>query len=422
MLKNSVRFSALLWAFLFCANLNAQFTQSAYSSFGVGEVSWGGYSQNAAMGGLGISFNNRLFLNNINPALVATNYEAIFQIGASFDSRTYNNGQTQYSSFTGGFKDFGLSLPIKYGKWNLAFGLSPYTSVNYSLYETDNTSSASQLDGSGGIDQVYLTNAFRIGDNLLVGIKGSFLFGSILREIEYTILDAEGTTFGTTVYNERRSFSDFTANVGLNYSFKVGELKKLNLGAFYNLEADVRSRNLTKFESRDLNGNTSSSDTLVANVDSQITIPHRLGFGISIEKKDKYVFGLDLQSQPWSNYVNEAGVKGQNFGNAFRIALGGEFTPNNLELKALSRFTYRFGVHYERTPYLINSQEVNDFGINIGMSLPLNAFWGVSNINFGATLGRRGSVVDGLIRENYLKLNLGFSLQDQTWFVRQKYN
>jgi hypothetical protein len=421
MLKNSVRFSALLWAFLFCANLNAQFTQSAYSSFGVGEVNWGGYSHNAASGGLGISYNNKFFLNNINPALVASNYEAIFQLETSFDSRTYTNGQTQYSSFTGGFKDFGFSLPIKYGKWNLALGLSPYTSVNYSLFETDQTTS-SQLDGSGGIDQVYVTNAFRIGENLMVGVKGSFLFGTILREIEYTILEGEGTTFGSTVYNERRSFSDFTGNVGLNYSFKVGELKKLNLGAFYNLETNVRSRNLTKFESRSANGNTTSSDTLVANVDSQITIPHRLGLGISIEKKDRYMFGLDLQAQPWGNYVNEAGIKGQEYQNSFRIALGGEFTPNNQDSKALSRFTYRFGVHFEKTPYFVNSQEVNDFGINFGMSLPLNAFWGVSNINFGATIGRRGNVLDGLIRENYLKLNLGFSLQDQTWFVRQKYN
>lgn len=421
MLKNSVRFSALLWAFLFCANLNAQFTQSTYSSFGVGEVNWGGYSYNAAMGGLGISYNNSLFLNNINPALVATNYEAIFQIGASFDSRIYNNGQSQYSSFTGGFKDFGFSLPIKYGKWNMAFGLSPYTSVNYSLFETNQTTS-SQLDGSGGLDQVYMTNAFRIGDNLMVGVKGAFLFGSILREIEYEILDAEGTVFGTTVYNERRSFSDFTANLGLNYSIPLGELKKLNVGAFYNLEANVRSRNLTKFESRTTNGSITRSDTLVANVDSQITIPHRLGLGFSIVKRNKYMFGLDLQAQPWGDYVNEAGIRGQGFDNAFRIALGGEFTPNNLESKAFSRFTYRFGFHFEKTPYFVNSQEVNDFGINFGMSLPLNAFWGVSNINFGATIGRRGSVVDGLIRENYLKLNLGFSLQDQTWFVRQKYN
>jgi len=120
--------------------------------------------------------------------------------------------------------------------------------------------------------------------------------------------------------------------------------------------------------------------------------------------------------------LNESGQTGSEFGDAFRIAVGGELLPNYEVSKAGPRITYRFGVHYERTPYLVNSQEVNDFGINFGTSLPLSGIWGVSNVNLGATFGNRGNVTDGLIRENYLKLSIGFSLQDQTWFARQKYN
>jgi hypothetical protein len=71
---------------------------------------------------------------------------------------------------------------------------------------------------------------------------------------------------------------------------------------------------------------------------------------------------------------------------------------------------------------LVNSEVINDFAINFGMSIPLNAFWGVSNVIMGATIGSRGNVTNGRIRENYFKINLGFSLQDQTWFARQKYN
>ena len=65
MLKNIIKYSALLGAFLFCTTLKAQYTQSSYSAFGIGDVNWGGYSHNAGMGGFGISYNNRLFFNNL---------------------------------------------------------------------------------------------------------------------------------------------------------------------------------------------------------------------------------------------------------------------------------------------------------------------------------------------------------------------
>ncbi|MFT6215785.1 MAG: hypothetical protein ACJAS3_002185 [Roseivirga sp.] len=424
MLKNLVKYSALLWAFLFCNVLNAQFTHSSYTAFGLGDINWGGYAHNAGMGGLGISNNNALFLNNINPALIASNKEAIFQIDASFDNRIFSNGQTQYSSFTGGFKDFGFSMPIKLGKWNLALGLSPYSSVNYGLIQEEGTIAISDLSGGGGIDQAYITNAIKIGDNLLVGFRASLLFGSISREIEYVVFDSSvaGVASGSTVFNERRSFSDLSANLGLVYKLKINESSRINIGAFYNLGSDARSRNLTKFESRNGSGNILSSDTLINNVDSQIRIPQRIGFGLTYEKIRRVTIGIDFQSQAWGDYINEAGESQVNLGDAFRLAAGGEFTPSVQNTKLASRFTYRLGVHFEKTPYVVNSEMINDFGINFGVSVPLNAFWGVSNLTLGGTVGTRGDVTDGRIRENYFKLNLGFSFQDITWFARQKYN
>jgi hypothetical protein len=424
MLKNLIRYTAFFGILLFSNLLNAQYTQSSYTTFGLGDINWGGLSHNVGMGGLGISNNNSLFLNNINPALVASNNEAIFHLEASFDNRIFSDGQTQYSSFTGGFKDFGFSMPIKLGKWNLALGLSPYSSVNYGLVQEEGTIAISDLSGNGGIDQAYVTNAFKIGNNLLVGLRASLLFGTISREIEYSVFDSSitGVALGTTVFNERRSFSDLSANLGVVYRFNVGELQRVNIGAFYNLGSDARSRNLTKFESRSANGDILSSDTLVNNLDSQIRIPQRIGFGITYEKSQRVTVGIDFQSQAWGDYINEQGVAGANLGDAFRLALGGEFTPNYQETKLASRFTYRLGAHFEKTPYLVNSEVINDFAINFGMSIPLNAFWGVSNVIMGATIGSRGNVTNGRIRENYFKINLGFSLQDQTWFARQKYN
>jgi hypothetical protein len=75
-----------------------------------------------------------------------------------------------------------------------------------------------------------------------------------------------------------------------------------------------------------------------------------------------------------------------------------------------------------QTPYLIREQAVKDIGITFGVSLPLSAYWGVSSVNLGLTYGQRGSIGNGLIQENYVKIDFGFSIQDITWFTRNKYN
>jgi hypothetical protein len=104
--------------------------------------------------------------------------------------------------------------------------------------------------------------------------------------------------------------------------------------------------------------------------------------------------------------------------------LGTEYIPNAEQpTKLINVTSFRFGIHYEKTPFLISNEVVNDFGINFGVSVPLSSFWGLSHLNVGATLGQRGNIsTTGLVRENYVKLNLGFSLQDITWFSKQRFN
>ena len=65
---------------------------------------------------------------------------------------------------------------------------------------------------------------------------------------------------------------------------------------------------------------------------------------------------------------------------------------------------------------------VDDIGISFGLSVPLNAIWGLSNLTFGGELGQRGSTTDNMVRERYFKIFLGFSLQDVTWFARTRFN
>ena len=123
--------------------------------------------------------------------------------------------------------------------------------------------------------------------------------------------------------------------------------------------------------------------------------------------------------QQWSDYQDFEGNTSNELGNSFKINLGGEFTPDYSSVSSyLKRVTYRVGFSYEQTPYVINGNQLKDFGINFGWSLPVGRF---SSLDMAFKYGQRGDIQDNLIKEDYIKVYFGFNFNDQ-WFQRSKYD
>lgn len=408
----------------------AQFTQSSYSIFGLGDIHWDGTAQQAGMAGLGISNGNKFYVNTLNPALQAINYEAVFQTGLSVDRRSFTNGEESYSSTSGSFRDLAFTLPIVLGKWNLGFSLTPYSTVNYGFQQIqpgpENSVSEVDVSGEGGIDELALTSSFKLG-NLLLGIEGALYFGQIQNNDVFDLQGVRQVGFGTTQVLTRRSFSQVSATFGAVYRLPISENRYLNLGSYYSPAFDLSQNTLVTFENLASQGGAFSTDTLVFDNDQNlsVSIPDRLGLGISYQETRKITLGIDLQIQNWSKFRDREGQPEQNIDQAFRLAIGGSYIPNFSETTSslFEVISYRLGMHYERTPFFVNGDNIDDFGLSLGFSMPLNAVWGYSNINFGMTIGSRGNLnTVNLIRENYLKFSLGFSLQDITWFAKQRFN
>ena len=403
----------------------AQNAQSAYSIYGIGDVNWGGYSHNTSMGGMGITYNSRYFLNNINPALGGSNLEAVFQIGSALDIRNHTDGNQSYMRTTGGLKDLGFNAPIVLGRWNMGVSLQPYTNVGYGFTVSEagpeGSTAVTEVTGGGGIDQVSLNNSVRLG-NLFLGLRFEYIFGSIQEEDRFFLEGLQQTAFGSSVVSGNATFSQVTGSAGFVYKQPVGEFKFINIGGYYHPEYELRQKTFITLENQTSGGGVFSTDTLVNNVETQLTIPQRVGFGISFEQSQRLAIGIDFHAQDWSKYRRNDGTPNENLGASYRLAVGGEYLPDYQSNKFLQRITYRFGAHYEQTPYLINNTTVDDLGISFGVSTPLSAFWGLSHVTIGGTLGQRGSISDGLVRERYIKVYLGFSLQDVTWFSRTRFN
>jgi hypothetical protein len=81
--------------------------------------------------------------------------------------------------------------------------------------------------------------------------------------------------------------------------------------------------------------------------------------------------------------------------------------------------TYQFGFNYAQTPVRINNVNIDDFGINFGVSLPVG---NSSILNVGFKYGQLGTTSNGLIREDYFKINLGMTFNDRSygWYRNQR--
>jgi hypothetical protein len=82
---------------------------------------------------------------------------------------------------------------------------------------------------------------------------------------------------------------------------------------------------------------------------------------------------------------------------------------------------YRAGLYYGMDPRVVDSQQLSTMGVTLGLGLPLKLPRGLpSFINLGLEAGQLAA--PNLLKENYFKINVGFTLNDNMWFYKQKFN
>lgn len=408
--------------FLF-SEAKAQLSASTYSALGVGEFNYSGLTQNQAMGGLGISFGTGWGANVVNPALQTRNTIFNFQTALNYKRINASNGDQSSDVDGGGLSYIALSLPFKPGKFSGGLGLNQISSVNYdlqinSLVNNEEFNAVNDITGDGGISEAYFSTGFLLAKNLSLGVHASYLFGSTIRTNQLSIFNENGTQVGTTSeYYERLTVSDMAYKVGAHYYFEVGDENNVHVGAIYQHFGDVNGKAFAKLAAFGQASDPDSDGDLIANDEKgSIYIPDRYGFGISYEKANKYVVGLEGQYQDFGDFRDFLGDP-LRLNETVKLGLGFQIVPDYLSVdNTFMRATYRFGLEFIKTPYYLNQTNINDLGINFGTSIPVNQ---LSLMNLAVKIGQRGTTSAGLIRENYVNFTFGFSLNDNSWFYKR---
>jgi hypothetical protein len=411
------------------ASVQGQSVRSPFSTFGIGEPYGNALIQNQGMGGIGVSQPQFWFLNNQNPALLVYNNITVFQAGAMGESRTTSSDTLSEKNISGNMNYLATAFPVKFNKWSTSLGLMPYTAVNYNLeyldVATDNETGAvvdtvlAKETGTGGLTQFYWGNGVRINKQWAVGLKAAYIFGPIENNyINRTTNTEQATPFLIRV-REKTVVKDFLFTAGLSFSKdSLGSKNqyRFSAGATYSFKTKFNADSRAEVARLTLNETVIEADTIESS-GGTLNIPQALTLGFSFSRGSKWAVGTEFTYQDWSSFES-VNNDDEGLDKSWRAALGGEMTPDILAGdNYLKRITYRAGVSFEKYPFIVAGNPVNDFGINFGFSLPA----GRSSLDLAFKVGKRGDKAENRLEENYFKVYFGITFNDQ-WFIKRKFD
>ena len=216
--------------------------------------------------------------------------------------------------------------------------------------------------------------------------------------------------------------SSFMVDYGLMFDAPIGSDMSLSLGVTYQQSVKLRGKQTTFIRSIMETMDTDVEyliDTIAYKVNDQakLTMPQGFGVGFALQKNNRWILAADFDWTQWSHFANE-GVT-EDLRNSWRVAAGFEYMPTYSSVSNyFRRAHYRIGGNYERGFLYLNDHYINKVGISAGVSLPLPRSF--SKVNLAVEIGQYGTKQDGLIRENYLKVDLGISVFER-WFVKRRY-
>jgi hypothetical protein len=400
-LKNDVLF--LIVVFCTVETAHSQLTSSPYSVFGLGTQSGYCAGSSIAMGGTGIAFLSGATLNTVNPASYGglDSLQTFFDIGLFAKYTSYRTKSSSQALFDANFKYVTMSFkPVS--RIGTSFGIVPYSTVGYkinsvSYIEGSNSEYNKTYEGEGGINRVYLGNSYEISNNLFLGVNASFLFGSITH--------TESSSEVLYSYKDKNTFSNFYLDYGLNYKIR-GHNWDYSIGIIYGNGKTLR----TNSDSYII---TKSSYEELKSQKNVFKIPRNYGVGFALSKK-YFRAGLDYERANWSEVnFNRSLMQTRN---SNRYSLGLELASYGSSGSSNNLIYYRFGAEFSESYLIIDQNPINYKSISFGTGLPVAGKLSVINISF--ELGQNGTKNNGLIKENFYKLNIDISLKD-FWFMKR---
>ena len=416
---------------------------SPYSRYGIGNLVPQGNILNRGMGGISAGYSDGATLNYINPASYGRLYVTTLDIGAQVDTRVLKSTSPEGKMTTSNavISYLQLGFPLLYGNkraaekkiaWGVNLGLKPVSKISYKIQKDSRISDIDSLttlyEGSGGVNEAFIGTGLQV-KKFAFGLNMGYLFGNKSYGTRLIFIN-DSVNYLKSNSETKTSFGGLSLNLGAQYTI---ELKKndtvkgvVRIGAYgtlqkrYNASQDVL-RETWSFNS--VSGSTDHLDSVFEKNDQKgkIQLPSTFGIGVTVEK-EHWIYGVDFETTNWDNYrfYEQADLVKSNWA----VRAGFQYYPASNNSRKYAQFIkYRAGVSFG-PDYIVADKKLPQFSVSVGGGFPLKlrqAFYETqkSVMNVALEYGNRGNTNNN-IRENIMRISVGFSLSD-IWFRRYKY-
>lgn len=416
---------------------------SLLSRYGIGNLNPQYFASNAGMGGMTAAFRDRFHYNPFNPASLPALRTTAYEVGLFAKNTNVKSSGGNNSGWSGNLNNLALGFPTysvinevldrkpRVLRWGMGMSLMPYSTVGYNINTVtaaqnanDSSSLTNYFVGSGGTYRAMIGNGVSY-KGLSVGVNVGYVFGKI-SSIRQSILGDKLAISYANYFDDNYSLKGLSWNAGLQYDITLdpkksptekGDRKHIVLGVYGNPSTNFSTklnRNYQRVYSSLADSITSFTDKAGSGV-----LPSEYTAGIMYENGLLFKAGVEYKATRWSQYQNDA--KPETLLDANQFSAGVEFILDKNKLKTEEeKIRFRVGLHTGSDPRSISGEQVQNTAGTVGVCFPLRVGRGqqISYMNLGLEYGQLKTKI---VSENYFRINLGFTLNDNTWFLKRKF-
>lgn len=412
-------------------------TNSPYTRYGYGEIADRSFGAGRAMGGLGIGLRLNNQINPLNPASYSAmdSLTFLFDFGLMGQYSWFKDGLgNKQNDINGNIEYIAMQFPLS-KRLGMSVGILPYSHVGYKFQVSPTNDGLSEKEtfqenyqGQGSLTEIYAGLAYDIWKKRLsLGVNAGFLFGS-LEHTGNTLFIYNGGTSDTYSSNwfKKITINDVKLDIGTHYTHLLNKTDKLVFGAVFSPKMKMNSR---AEDVKKISRMVGAMEYIIEQEGDTVKnkgfeMPNTLGLGVSFSRINKLVLGADVQFQQWkeAKFFNN----NDQFKNRFRIAVGGEYTPDLYVRNYFKRVKYRAGLHYSNSYLNIDSKDAqnnlkkgsyNEYGASIGFGFPLVDYRSV--LNFSLEYMKVKPDLKTMIDEQYFRITLNLTF-NEGWFRKRK--
>lgn len=446
------------------SNLSGQITEfSPYSRNGLGLLNPTTSTGLLGGGGSAIATTHGGFVNTENPASIVGVVKTTLEVGGAGTLQQLKVGEQTANGQFGNTAPVSLVIKRQGGQSAFNLGLAPFSTSGFaatSTYTADGLGLVRETyDGEGGLSQMQLGAARSFYHNawvstgpsdsllirkqaLYVGARLRYVFGQILRTTRLDILDPTFLDNRTRTVDQHRSAG---LELGLQYELLLSsrynaqqEFERstsLRFGLTFAPEAALRTDHIRIVETtQTLGGLVTPLDTALFQEQIQAAgaIPGKYGVGLALDRSygngSRFVLSADYVLQDWSTTEQSVDMLTESvaWGRLQTFRSGVAWTPANPAQRktAWGRTTYRVGAAQGTLGMDFEGVPLTYEAFTAGFSMPMIGSRSSSQFHFGTEIGTRYTG-EGLLEENYIRLQFGFSLTPflkNNWLVPRLYD